>query len=347
MIRIRNIYHMLAYAFQLLNEKGYRQMATEDFENVAELCAAILIRGVRVQVKQGLGKEYVPRTETIPGIRGKIELSESINTQSVYRGKLVCSYDEFIVDSRMNQIIKSTMVQLLKADIRKEQKKEIRKLLVYFSDVNLLDLTLLDWNLHYNRNNQTYRMLIAVCRLIVEGLLQTQADGSAKMMDFLDEQRMCRLYEKFILEYYKKEFPQLSVNASQIKWQVDDGISDMLPKMQTDIMLSYGEKVLIIDAKYYQHSMQMQYEKQTLHSANIYQIFTYVKNKEVEMSGQPHEVSGMLLYARTDEDTYPANDYRMSGNRISARALNLDEEFSVIQKQLNSIAYEFLGVDVA
>ena len=93
--------------------------------------------------------------------------------------------------------------------------------------------------------------------------------------------------------------------------------------------------------------MQMQYDKQTLHSANIYQIFTYVKNKEAEMNGQPHEVAGILLYARTDEDTYPANDYRMSGNRISARALNLDEDFSIIRKQLDKIAYEFLGVYVA
>lgn len=43
MIRIQNIYHMLAYAFQVLCEQGYREMATEEFDNAAELCAAILI----------------------------------------------------------------------------------------------------------------------------------------------------------------------------------------------------------------------------------------------------------------------------------------------------------------
>ena len=50
-------------------------------------------------------------------------------------------------------------------------------------------------------------------------------------MDFLDEQRMCRLYEKFILEYYKREFPLLNASASQIPWALDDGIGDMLPAM--------------------------------------------------------------------------------------------------------------------
>lgn len=55
MIRIQNIYHMLAYAFQVLCEQGYREMATEEFDNAAELCAAILIRGTNSQVKRGLG----------------------------------------------------------------------------------------------------------------------------------------------------------------------------------------------------------------------------------------------------------------------------------------------------
>ena len=38
MIRIQNIYYMLSYAFQVLNEQGYKQVATEEFDNVAELC---------------------------------------------------------------------------------------------------------------------------------------------------------------------------------------------------------------------------------------------------------------------------------------------------------------------
>lgn len=75
------------------------------------------------------------------------------------------------------------------------------------SEVGVLDIHLINWNLQYNKNNQTYRMLIAVCYLIIKGLLQTQSDGTTKLMDFFDEQCMCRLYEKFILEYYKKEHP--------------------------------------------------------------------------------------------------------------------------------------------
>lgn len=347
MIRIQNIYYMLAYAFQVLNEHGYKSIATEDFDNTAELCAAILTRGINIQIKHGLGKEYMSRKESLASLRGKIDITESIKTQALQRRQLVCSYDEFSVNSFMNRIIKSTMLLLLRADIVKTRKKELKKLLVYFDDVDPIDLHSVNWNMQYNRNNQTYRMLIGICYLIVKGLLQTQSDGTTKLMDFLDEQRMHRLYEKFILEYYRKEYPQITANASQIPWQLDDDMGAMLPVMQTDIMLSYREKTLIIDAKYYAHSTQVQYDKHILHSGNVYQIFTYVKNKEAELADKPHEVSGMLLYAKTDEDIYPENEYRMSGNRIEVRTLNLDDDFPMIKAQLDGIVKKYLGINAA
>lgn len=74
----------------------------------------------------------------------------------------------------------------------------------------------------------------------------------------------------------------------------------------------------------------------------MYQVFTYVKNKEAELAGQPHEVSGMLLYAKIDEDIYPENEYHMSGNKIAVTTLNLDTDFTKIKIQLNGIAERFL-----
>lgn len=325
MIPIQNVYYMLSYAFQVLNEQGYKNIATEQFHNTAELMAAILEKGIAIQLKRGLGKEYIPQTEALSSLRGKIDIAESIKTQSTLRKQLICTYDEFSVNSIMNRIIKSTVEILLRSNISKQRKKNLRKLMLYFSEVDFIDLYTVNWNVQYNRNNQTYRMLISICYLVVKGLLQTQSDGSTKLMDFLDEQRMCRLYEKFILEYYRREFKnQITANASQIPWQLDNDENSMLPVMQSDIMLQRDDRVLIIDAKYYEHSMQVQFNKHTLHSANLYQIFTYVKNKEYELREKEHTVSGMLLYAKTDEEIYPNNVYQMSGNQITVRTLDLN-----------------------
>ena len=340
MIKIQNIYHMLAYAFQILREKGYASCGTEDFENTADLLSAILVKGVSIQIKRGLGRTYIEQTEPLSCLRGKIDVTESIKQQTLIKQQLVCTYDEFSENTYMNRILKTSMELLLRYDIPKTRKKELRNLLLYFKDVSTLDIHTINWNFRFNRNNQSYQMLMSVCYLLIKGLLQTTADGTVKLMQFIDEQRMCRLYEKFILEYYKKHYPQIKTAASQISWATDNTV--MLPTMQSDIMLSYGDKTLIIDAKYYGHTTQVQYDVNTLHSNNLYQIFTYVKNKAVAGG----EVSGMLLYARTDEEIQPDNEYMMSGNKISVKTIDLNRDFTEIAAQLNKIADEFLKCGV-
>lgn len=343
MIPIQNIYYMLSYAFQVLQEQGYRQVATESFVNTADLCAAILERGVARQLKRGLGREYLPQTELLSSLRGKIELAESIKMQTPRQQRLICTYDEFSVNSYMNRILKSTMRLLLRTDISKERKKKLRKLMVYFGDVEELDIHSIQWHIQFNRSNQTYRMLMAVCWLVIKGLLQTQSDGTTKVMDFLDEQRMCHLYEKFILAYYRKNFStQLRASASQIAWELEDEQDAFLPVMQSDITLSQGNRVLILDAKYYTSTTQQRYDARTLHSGNLYQIFTYVKNKDSSFGEEEHQVAGMLLYAKTDETfQLPSTTYRMSGNKIAVRTLDLNCDFAQIERQLDAIVAEY------
>ena len=342
MIPIQNIYYMLSYAFQTLQAENYKDLAAENFHNTAELCAAILDKGIGIQLKHGLRRDYVSKSESLSTLQGKLNISESIKTQTMLKKQMICTYDEFSTNIQFNQIIKSTVLLLLKANITNSRKKSLRKLLLFFSDVNEIDLHFVNWNQQYNRSNQNYQMLIGMCYLVYKGLLTTQNNGTTKLMDFFDGQRMCRLYEKFLLEYYRKEHPELTANASQIAWQLDDTENQMLPRMQTDIMLSKTNNILIIDAKYYSHMTQQQYGIHTLHSNNLYQIFTYVKNKEFELRNYEHTVSGMLLYAQTDEDIIPNNTYHMSGNQISVLALDLNQDFSKISRTLDDIAKNFL-----
>lgn len=339
MIRIENIYYMLAYSFQVLQEKGYKDILTEEFENAEELLSAILCKGVAIQIKRGLRRAYITQEESLSTPKGKIEMNQSIKTQSVRKKQFVCSYDEFSVDFYLNRIIKTTLNALLCANISKARKKEIRKLLLFFAEVATLDVHNINWNIQYDRNNQTYHMLVAVCQMILKGILQTNADGSTHIMEFADEQTMPKLYEKFILNYFRKEHKELKVYAPQIKWMLDDGIDNRLPIMQSDIVISNKQtrKTLIIDAKYYTHNMQMKapYMSQTIHSANLYQIFAYVKNWKAK---ENETVMGMLLYARTEDEVQPDNTYQMSGNQIHLRTLDLNCKFNVIAAQLDAIA---------
>lgn len=342
MIPIQNIFYMLSYAFQVLMEREFRNVATEKYKNVGDLCAEILIKGVSRQLKQGLRKDYVEYTEPLSLLRGRVEIIESIRTNSMLKKRLVCTYDDYSENSYLNKILKTTMLLLTRADIAESRKKSLQKLLLYFGDVDTLDPRSINWNQRYDRNNRTYQMLISICYLVIKGLLQTTEDGKHRLMDFIDEQHMHRLYEKFILEYYKKEFPEIKVSASQIPWIVDDDFRDMLPIMQSDVMLEYENKVLIIDAKFYSTNLQKQFDTYSIHSNNLYQIFTYVKNKTASLEGTGNEVSGLLLYAKTTAAVQPDGDYKMDGNRISVKNLDLNCDFKNITDQLNRIIDNYI-----
>lgn len=334
---------MLAYAFQVLNKKHYVKLETEEFEYTSELFAAILTKGISNQIKQGLGKDYVENTQSLRSPRGKINVTLSVKQQTMIDQQLVCSFDEYTENSYMNQILKTTALLLMKTpEVSTTYKKDLKKLLVYFSNVDVIDYRRIQWSrITYHRNNATYKMLINICYLIIEGMLLTEKEGSHELAEFMDNQKMHRLFEKFVLAYYRKHFPQFRASASHIDWNVDEGLVQFLPVMKTDITLQYKGKTLIIDTKYYEHTMQRNsyYESRSFHSHNMYQIFTYVKNKDNLNSGN---VSGVLLYAKTDEDIVPDNEFLISGNQIAIKTLDLNTEFHNIKEQLNHLAERFL-----
>ncbi len=339
-ILIKNIYYMLSYAFQTLNKSEYEDVAVEEFEDMHNLFAAILSKGIGFQLKQGLYREYLNRQENLTVMRGKINMPGTIRNRMAKKQILTCEYDKLSENNLLNQVLKTTVMLLLRhGSVKSEYKDDLKKKMLFFSDVDTIEPTSIRWSsIRFQRNNQNYRMLLSICQLIIEGMLLTTDKGDYRMTTFLDEQRMCRLYEKFILEYYTKHYPKLSVSSSQIPWSLDDGIGTMLPVMQSDIHLQMGNTVLIIDAKYYSHTTQTQFDKHTLHSNNLYQIFTYVKNRDYDFGKKDHKVSGMLLYAKTEEEIQPNNVYQMHGNQITVRTLDLNLPFAEIAGQLDEIA---------
>ena len=355
-IFIKNIYYMLSYAFTTLKEPVYDDIQKESFDNIHNLFAAILAKGIGLQLKQGLYREYINRVENLPVVRGKIDMPGTIKNRLEHRMIVTCDYDELSENNLLNQILKSTVYLLLRQnDVKEKYKSELKKEMLFFSEVDQIELPHIRWShIRFQRNNRTYQLLLAICQLLIEGSLLTTEKGEYRLASFVDKQWMSkwmsRLYEKFILEYYAQEFGQrqrlkgFSSRALQIPWQLDDGYDALLPVMQTDITLTYGNQTLIIDAKYYERTLQTNFNVQTLHSGNMYQIFTYVKNKDAELKGTGHQVSGMLLYAKTDEKLVPDNVYQMSGNQISVRTLDLNQEFSRIREQLNGIVEKYFGI---
>ncbi|MGI5906689.1 MAG: 5-methylcytosine-specific restriction endonuclease system specificity protein McrC [Candidatus Pararuminococcus gallinarum] len=346
-ILIKNIYYMLTYVFQVLRQSNYEDIASESFEQVQDLFAAILSKGISQQLKQGLYREYISQSEVLPVMRGKLDIQGTIRQQIQRKRVLSCEYDELSENNIYNQILKTTATMLVQdGAVATEYKQALRKTMLFFDGVDTIEPSTIRWNmLRFQRSNRTYQMLMNVCYFVLDGLLQTTENGNYRMAAFSDD-HMAHLYEKFILEYYRHHHTYLQANAAQVKWNLDEGadenVINFLPIMQTDITLRYGGKTLIIDAKYYTHTMQSQFNSYTLHSNNLYQIFTYVKNMDTSGSGS---VSGMLLYAKTGEAITPDCDFPIGGNRISVKTLDLNCDFKLIAEQLDEIAEIAFGTN--
>lgn len=344
-ILIKNIYYMLAYAFQILRQSNYESLEAESFENIHDLFAEILSKAVSQQLKQGLHKEYISKQEVLPVLKGKLDISGTIKEKLQRKQLVSCEHDELTENNVFNQIIKTTSDLLIRhSDVSTDRRSALKKNMLFFGDIDYIDPSLIKWDrLHFHRNNQTYKMLMNICWFILDGMLISTEKGTYKIASFIDDQKMHRLYEHFVLEYYRKHFPQLKVGADQIKWNIAEDENDIfLPAMQTDITLKNSDKVLIIDTKYYGKAWQTQYDSNTLRSNNLYQIFTYVKNLDKESTGN---VGGMLLYARTNERISPDCDYTMGNNKISVKTLDLNLPFNLIASQLNSIANNFFELN--
>lgn len=352
-ILIKNIYYMLAYACNMLRLPiDCHRVDMECFENIHDMLALMLVMDVSAICQQGLYSDYVANKGDLSTVRGKINIGDTITNHILHRHLVNCEYDEISPDNLYNRIIKSTIDLLVdKADLAAEYKKKLKALQVFFADVSDINLDSVKWEyITYNHDNNRYQTAIIICQLLYRGMLPaTCADGN-EIKKFFKETLLNTIYEKFVLNYYKKEFRgRLSVTAPHIMWQADDGNTAMLPRMETDIVLCSADKTLIIDAKYYSKILIERNHggKKKFHAGNLYQIFSYVKNKETQYNRQKKKnyVGGMLLYAQTEIDDPIDSDYSLCGNPISVKTLDLNTDFDTIKRQLNNIVKAYFNIE--
>lgn len=331
---------MLSYTYQSLYFSEYKNIGAENFHNLLDLYVEILVIGLPALIRGGLLKEYLSIDEDTSIVRGKIDINASIKQNTLVNKKLVVLYDSFSENILLNQIIKSTILRLITSKkVPQTKRRKLFGFLPYFQDVSNIELNSTLWKkIQYNRHNMRYQFLITICQFLYQELLLSEGN-LVHQKSIMDEQKLSSIYEKFVYSFYQRE-TDYKVSHPQIPWNLNNGFSDALPAMQTDIVLKKDNKTLIIDTKYYRENMAARYEggAKKQKSNNLYQIFTYVNNwnpKENEIVG------GMLLYAKTTSNEQPNHHYQINGNRISVLTLDLNQDFTAIKTDLLKYADEY------
>ena len=104
-IPIRNIYHMISYAWDIPKFRNEAHVGDEDFNQVENLLGHLLSLGVSKLLKRGFHREYVEQNEDLVVIRGRIDFNETFKRQ-LLNNKIFCNHDEYCENVIFNQILK-------------------------------------------------------------------------------------------------------------------------------------------------------------------------------------------------------------------------------------------------
>jgi len=336
-IPIQNIYYLLCYAWDKLDESDIVEVKGIESTELCDLFAKVLISGTSHLLKMGLDRGYLLIGEEISGIKGKIDFSSSLKGNLLKKARAYCLFDELDHNILHNQILKSTLLKLALVDeLDDTLRASLYNLLRRLSEINEIHLSQAVFRkVQLNHNNAFYDFLLKICELVIDNLLPTHERGRSKFRNFLeDEKQMSTLFESFVRNFYRLEQKTYKVGREDIQWDISGDDRRLLPKMQTDISLESDDKKIIIDTKYYSEALSEHYGVKKIREPNLYQIFAYLKNIE-KKSEKDKFSTGILLYPFVDIDLdYTVN---IQGHEIVIRTINLYQDWHKIHADLLAI----------
>lgn len=346
---------MLCYAWDVLSITDDIKVGSDDYEDAYNLLAQVFSFGIGRLIRSGFHRSYILEEEELSTLRGKILVQESINRMSMERNRLICQYDEYSANDTFNQILKYTMDSLLKnPGISIETKRTIKKQMPFFDGIDLVPPTKSNrQKLIFNRNNVIYKLLISVASMLYENTSINEEDGSSMFKDFFRQEQMHRVFELFILRFYKTHLNSkiYKVHAPKIKWHIDDEAADIYGGLfdidnsfedrRTDIVIENNSINLqmIFDAKYYQKTFVQGYmnsEEDRVRTSHLNQVRGYLLDSDFE-----GRKVGALIYPMVNNNLASGSMRAIQDAHICIKTINLNTDWKNIEKDLLEFVKKF------
>jgi 5-methylcytosine-specific restriction enzyme subunit McrC len=337
-IPVQNIYYLLCYAWNRLEEGKIIPVSQLDKNEVSQLFATVLIEGLSHIFKKGLDRGYVQHSEEIQRIRGKIDFSMNIKRNFFKQPRLYCEYDELDYNILHNQLLKTTIKNMIGCEgLELDTNNKLKNLYRRLHKIDDICITKKIFRrVQLNRNNFFYDFMIKVSELIYDNLLISKEGESRKFKDFIQDEILMRsIYEGFVRNFYKRHLTGYDyVGRRNIDWKLEPftpAAGNVLPIMQTDINIEYPDRKIIIDTKY----KNILNDRDKIDSGNLYQLCAYLKNQEKTNNPLTMKCEGILLYPTIDtEYTF---EYQHDEHKITIRSINLNQEWRNIESDLLAI----------
>lgn len=250
-VPVANLFRMLEYAYRL-NLKIFDDLTdTDTFSELYERLALILAKRILDRVRKGLYRAYVSSNEKLSYVRGRADVMEHL--RHPYLTSIPCMFEENTADLEDNQILLWTLYKILASGLCTEKTlyyvhQAHRKLL---SSVQMKPFSAVDcMGRIYNRLNQDYEQMHALCRFFLDHTGPSRFMGNKRMLPVLVD--MDKLFELFVVEWLRHNIPsQYSVVGQEnVQFRLGQIIS-----INIDITIkdhNTGRTELILDTKYKQ-----------------------------------------------------------------------------------------------
>ncbi len=355
-IPIQNMYYILCYAWGMGEMRGKVNVGVVGCPTLSDLMVHILLNATDDLLKHGLSQGYTICGDEKDGIKGKIDIGETVKLGRYRQGRMYCHYDELTSDILINQIIFSTLMDAVNIKgLSCENKDRIVKTLRRMPQtrrIRITDHALNSVRLH--RNNRYYYFALNVCKLLHQSILPNESvAGNHVFLDIMDDERlMNRIFEKFLMNFYKQECKQdyPEVSRSHIRFQLTpygmtfskstDEAFALLPVMETDVTLynPQTKKKIILDAKYYKDTLVSRYgENGKIRRDHLSQILTYVMNQESNAQPYTMDTKGILVYPTVDTEIDVSYVYKNTSHIIRVSTVNLNQDWNMIEQRLKEI----------
>lgn len=339
-IPIENIYHMLCYSWSRLESLSEVNVEEIGHKTIPNLLAGVLISQLNRIIKKGLYREYINYEDNLSFITGKLDFQKNIRENRGVNTKFYCQYNEFSINTLMNQVIKSTLYKLIQSEFIDEKrfKEDIIRLYHKFNGIDLIEINSIMFSkIKIHRNNWQYGLLISICKLFHENILMSENNGKYIFKDFLkDEKQMAIIFEEFVRNFYKFHLKNYTVSRETITWKlkVMDGDNNLIPQMQTDIVLENKDHKIILDTKFYKNALSINFQREKFISGNLYQIYSYIGNSNYL---KDKKLIGVLIYPEILREIDFESLILGTPNKIMIKTLNLNQNWKRIEKRLLDI----------
>jgi 5-methylcytosine-specific restriction enzyme subunit McrC len=348
-IPVRNIWLLMLYASDLLRTTERALVDVEQNpDEIADLVAELLAQAVEERQRQQLSLGYRPRSADLSRVRGRIDVLRTERRQLLARGAVACRFVELSVDTPRNRFVRGALEAVARLVSRPDLRHRCRRLA---ADMKALGVSgaMPSWTElsadRIGRHDAADREMLAAAKLAMDLVLPTEQAGTRPLpMPDREEQWARRLFERAVGGFYRRvlEPERWRVRTGgALDWPMDwwtDGARDILPGMQTDIVLDdvVADRRIVIDTKFTTILTAGWRREATLRSGYLYQIYAYLRSQTGRGDPLADIAEGLLLHPAIGATVDEA--IMLQGHFIRFATVDLTARTDAIRRQLISFS---------